>query len=152
MPAAVAPNGAPRVHAELRLDHDLRVGSKRVAWLLHTAGLAGCHRRRRRGLTRRDLQATPAPDLVQRTFRAQAPDRLCTADITNVPTWSGWLYLAVVLDCFSRRVVGWTMADHLRTELVIDALDMAIWNRRPTQGLVIHSDSEYVGAGCSWAS
>ena len=139
--------GAPRVHAELRLDHDVRVGCKRVARLMRSAGLAGCHRRRRRGLTRRDPQATPAPDLVQRTFRAQAPDRLWTADITYVPTWSGWLYLAVVLDCYSRRVVGWAMTDHLRTELVIDALDMAIWNRRPTQGLVHHSDQ-----GCQYTS
>jgi putative transposase len=132
--------GAPRVHAELRLDHSVRVGRKRVARLMRSAGLVGCHRRRRRGLTRHDPQATPAPDLVNRQFAAAAPDRVWTADITYVPTWSGWLYLAVVLDCFSRRVVGWAMAEHLRTELVIDALDMAIWNRRPNPGLVHHSD------------
>jgi putative transposase len=139
--------GAPRVHAELQLDHGVPVGRKRVARLMRTAGLVGCHRRRRRGLTRRDPQATPAPDLVQRTFTATAPDRLWTADITYIPTWSGWLYLAVVLDVFSRRVVGWAMADHLRTELVIDALDMAIWNRRPQPGLVHHSDQ-----GCQYTS
>ena len=139
--------GAPRVHAELQLDHGVHVGRKRVARLMRTAGLVGCHRRRRRGLTRRDPQAAPAPDLVQRTFTATAPDRLWTADITYTPTWTGWLYLAVVLDVFSRRVVGWAMADHLRTELVVDALDMAIWNRRPQPGLVHHSDQ-----GCQYTS
>jgi putative transposase len=139
--------GAPRVHAELRLDHGVHVARKRVARLMRSAGLVGCHRRRRRGLTRRDPQAAPAPDLVQRTFTATAPDRLWTADITYIPTWTGWLYLAVVLDVFSRRVVGWAMADHLRTELVIDALDMAIWNRRPQPGLVHHSDQ-----GCQYTS
>jgi putative transposase len=139
--------GAPRVHAELRLDHSVRVSRKRVARLMRSAGLVGCHRRRRRGLTRRDPQAAPAPDLVGRAFTAQRPDRVWTADITYIPTWSGWLYLAVVLDVFSRRVVGWAMADHLRTELVVDALDMAIWNRRPAAGLVHHSDQ-----GCQYTS
>jgi putative transposase len=139
--------GAPRVHAELRLDHGVHIGRKRVARLMRAAGLIGCHRRRRRGLTRRDPQAAPAPDLVKRTFAAAAPDRVWTADITYIPTWTGWLYLAVVLDVFSRRVVGWAMADHLRTELVIDALDMAIWNRRPAAGLVHHSDQ-----GCQYTS
>jgi putative transposase len=105
---------------------------------MRAAGLVGCHRRRRRGLTRRDPQATPAPDLVNRDFTAQRPDQVWTAGITHVPTWSGWLYLAIVLDVFSRRVVGWAMAEHLRTELGIDALDMAIWNRRPAKGLVHH--------------
>jgi putative transposase len=132
--------GAPRVHAELRLDHGVQVSRKRVARLMRTSGLVGCHRRRRHGLTRRDPQASPAPDLLHRDFTAQRPDQVWTADITYIPTWSGWLYLAVVLDVYSRRVVGWAMADHLRTELVIDALDMAIWNRRPAQGLVHHSD------------
>jgi len=139
--------GAPRVHAELRLDHGVQVGCKRVARLMRTAGLVGCHRRRRRGLTRRDPQAAPAPDLVNRSFAAPAPNQVWTADITYIPTWSGWLYLAVVLDIYSRRVVGWAMADHLRTELVIDALDMAIWNRRPNPGLVHHSDQ-----GCQYTS
>jgi putative transposase len=139
--------GAPRVHAELRLDHGMHVARKRVARLMRAAGLVGCHRRRRRGLTRRDPQASPAPDLVGRRFTAAAPDRVWTADITYVPTWQGWLYLAVVLDVFSRRVVGWAMADHLRTELVLDALDMALWNRRPDPGLVHHSDQ-----GCQYTS
>jgi putative transposase len=139
--------GAPRIHAELRLDHGVHVARKRVARLMRSAGLVGCHRRRRRGLTRRDPQAAPAPDLVQRTFTATAPDRLWTADITYIPTFTGWLYLAVVLDVYSRRVVGWAMADHLRTELVIDALDMALWNRRPGPGLVHHSDQ-----GCQYTA
>jgi putative transposase len=123
------------------------VGRKRVARLMRAAGLIGCHRRRRHGLTRRDPQAMSAPDLVGRCFTATAPDRVWTADITYIPTWSGWLYLAVVLDVFSRRVVGWAMAEHLRTELVLDALDMAIWNRRPAEGLVHHSDQ-----GCQYTS
>jgi putative transposase len=139
--------GAPRIHAELRLDHGVQVGRKRVARLMGSAGLVGCHRRRGRGLTRRDPQAAPAPDLVERAFAANRPDRLGTADITYVPTGTGWLYLAVGLDVFSRRVVGWAMADHLRTELVLDALDMAIWNRRPPPGLVHHSDQ-----GCQYTS
>lgn len=139
--------GAPRIHAELRLDHGVCVGRKRVARLMRTAGLVGCHRRKGRGLTRRDPTTAPAPDLVERAFTAQRPDQLWVADITYVPTWSGWLYLAVVLDVWSRRVVGWAMADHLRTELVIDALDMAIWRRRPDAGLVHHSDQ-----GCQYTS
>ena len=125
----------------------MQVGRKRVARLMRAAGLIGCHRRRRRGLTRRDPLAAPAPDLVNRQFTATAPDRVWTADITYIPTWSGWLYLAIVLDVYSRRVVGWAMADHLRTELVLDALDMAIWNRRPNPGLVHHSDQ-----GCQYTS
>jgi putative transposase len=139
--------GAPRIQAELRLDQAIHIGRKRVARLLRTAGLQGGHRRRRRGLTRRDPQAAPAPDLVGRRFTADAPDRVWTADITYIPTWSGWLYLAVVLDVFSRRVVGWAMADHLRTELVVDALEMALWNRQPKPGLVHHSDQ-----GCQYTS
>jgi putative transposase len=139
--------GTPRIHAELRLDHDIHIGRKRVARLMRAAGLVGCHRRRRQGLTRRDLKAAPAPDLVRRRFTADAPDRVWTADITYIPTWSGWLYLAVVLDVFSRRVVGWAMADHLRTELVVDALEMALWNRQPKPGLVHHSDQ-----GCQYTS
>jgi putative transposase len=81
---------------------------------MRAAGLVGYHRRRRRGLTRRDPQAAPAPDLVERRFMADQPDRVWTADITYIPAWSGWLYLAIVLDIYSRRVVGWSMADHLR--------------------------------------
>jgi putative transposase len=132
--------GAPRVHAELRLGLDIRVGRKRVARLMRDHGLQGVHRRRRGGLTRRDPQASPAPDLVERNFTPAGPDQLWVADITQQRTGEGWLYLAVILDAFSRRVVGWSMADHLRTELVLDALDMAIAQRKPTAGLVHHSD------------
>lgn len=132
--------GSPRVHAELRQEFGVRVGRKRVARLMRTARLQGVHRRRRQGLTRRDPAACPAEDLIQRDFTAPAPNRTWTADITYVPTGEGWLYLAVVLDVFSRRIVGWAMADHLRTELVIDALEMAIHNRRPAPGLIHHSD------------
>jgi putative transposase len=132
--------GAPRVHAELVDAHAVRCGRKRVARLMRAAGLAGCHRRRSTRTTRRDEAAAPAPDLVQRAFAADAPDRLWVADITYLPTWSGFLYLAVVLDACSRRVVGWAMADHLRAELVVEALEMALWNRRPSAGVVHHSD------------
>jgi putative transposase len=139
--------GAPRVHAELRLGLDVHVGRKRVARLMRAAGLQGCHRRRLRGLTRRDPQAEPAPDLVERHFTPPVSDRLWAADITQQRTGDGWLYLAIVLDAFSRRVVGWAMADHLRTELVLDALDMAIAQRKPAPGLVHHTDH-----GCQYTS
>ena len=132
--------GAPRVQAELRFEDDVRVGRKRVARLMRTAGLEGVHRRRFVRTTVRDETAAPAPDLVQRSFSAPAPDRLWVADITYLPTWQGFLYLAAVVDVFSRRVVGWSMAGHLRTELILDAIDMAITRRRPAEGLVHHSD------------
>jgi putative transposase len=131
--------GVPRVHAELRYG-GTHCGRKRVARLMTAAGLEGVHRRRAVRTTIRDRDAAPAPDLVNRTFRASAPDRLWVADITYVPTWSGFLYVAVVVDAFSRMVVGWSMAGHLRTELILDALDMAITRRRPGDGLVHHSD------------
>jgi putative transposase len=139
--------GAPRVHAELRLGLGVRVGRKRVARLMRGAGVVGVHRRRRHGLTRRDPAATSAPDLVERQFTPPATDRLWVADITQQRTDQGWLYLAVVLDAFSRRVVGWSMADHLHTELVLDALDMAITQRNPAPGLVHHTDH-----GCQYTS
>src|SRR5690349_21782858 len=132
--------GAPRVHAELVDAHGVRCGRNRVARLMRRAGLAGVCRRRAARTTRRDEAAAPAPDLVQRAFAAAAPDTLWVADITYLPTWSGFLYLAVVLDAFSRRVVGWSMADHLRAELVVDALEMALRHRRPAAGLILHSD------------
>jgi putative transposase len=139
--------GTPRIHAELRLGLDVRVGRKRVARLMRAGGIVGVHRRRRHGLTRRDPAATPAPDLVARQFSPPAPDRLWVADITQQRTGEGWLYLAVVLDAFSRRIVGWSMADHLRTELVLDALDMAVTQRHPAPGLVHHTDH-----GCQYTS
>jgi putative transposase len=132
--------GAPRVRAELADAHGVRCGGKRVARLMRLAGLAGCHRRRRSRTTRRDEAAAPAPDLVRRAFIAAEPDRLWVADTTYLPTWPGFLYLAVVLDAWSRRVVGWSMADTLRSGLVVDALEMALHNRRPPVGVVHHSD------------
>jgi len=131
--------GAPRIWAELR-DRGVVCSRKRVARLLRLAGLQGCHRRKGLPSPRRTPGAAPAPDLVRRDFAAPAPDRLWVADITYVPTWAGFLYLAVVLDAHSRRIVGWAMTDHLRSELVIEALDMAVWRRRPTQSIIHHSD------------
>ena len=131
--------GSPRVHAELRAVGE-RHGRKRIARLMRTAGLTGASRRRK-GVTttRRDKQARPAPDLVDRDFTAAGPNQLWVADITFVPTTSGFMYLAVVLDAWSRKIVGWSMANHLRTELVLDALDMAVGQRRPSN-VIHHSD------------
>lgn len=132
--------GAPRILAELAEAHGLRCSRKRVARLMRCAELVGVCRRRRTGTTHRDETTAPSDDLVHRAFTASAPDRLWVADITYLPTWQGFLYLAVVLDACSRRVVGWAMADHLRADLVLAALEMAIWNRRPRPGLIHHSD------------
>ncbi len=137
--------GMPRIHAELAAE-GLPVGRKRVARLMRAAGLEGISRRRRGRTTRRDQDARPAPDLVERNFSAGGPDELWVADITYVPTWAGFLYLAVVLDAFSRRVVGWSMANHLRTDLVLEALNMALWQRRP-EAVIHHSDQ-----GCQYTS
>jgi putative transposase len=131
--------GSPRIHAELR-EAGERHGRKRIARLMRAAGLVGaCHRRSGPVTTRCDREARPAPDLVDRNFTAEAPNRLWVADITFVPTLAGFLYLAVVLDAWSRKVVGWAMANHLRTELVLDALEMAIGQRRP-KDVIHHSD------------
>ena len=139
--------GAPRVHAELRLGRNVRCGRKRVARLMRAASLCGIYRRRGK-------RARPAPpvhdDLVRRRFVADAPDRLWLTDITEHPTREGKVYLAAVLDVYGRRIVGWSIADHLRSELVVDALEMARWRRRPVPGqTVLHSDrgAQYT----SWA-
>jgi putative transposase len=134
--------GAPRVHFELRT-LGVRCGRKRVARLMRQAGLFGCGGRKRKSRTtiRSQTERTPpAPDLVKRDFTPGAPDRLWVSDITYVRTWEGWLYLSFVLDTYSRRVVGWSMSNNLRTELVLDALNMAIYTRRPQPGLIHHSD------------
>lgn len=131
--------GYPRVHAELRA-LGMRCSRKRVARLMRQAGLRGCLRGRKKRTTRRDPHATPAADLVNRNFTAAAPDRVWTADITYVHTREGFLYLAFILDVYSRKVVGWSMASHLRTELVVDALEMALWRRSPDAGLIHHTD------------
>jgi len=132
--------GYPRIHAELKA-LGVRCSRKRVARLMRKAGLRGCPRaRKKRITTRRDPYATPVPDLVKRNFTAAAPNKLWTADITYVGTREGFLYLAFILDCYSRKVVGWSMASYLRTELVVDALEMALWRRKPGAGLIHHTD------------
>jgi putative transposase len=131
--------GRPRLHAKLR-EHGFCASRGRVRKLMHEYRLVGAHRRRGFVVTtRRDSKARPAPDLVDRNFSADAPNRLWVADITYIPTWSGFLYLAVVLDAFSRRIVGWSMANDLRTQVVLDALDMAIHQRKPN-AVIHHSD------------
>ncbi len=131
--------GRPRIHAEL-IEQGERVGAKRVGRLMRELGIRGASRRRRKpGTTRRDPDARPAPDLVERDFTVNGPDRLWGADITYIPTWAGFLYLAVVIDAYSRRVVGWAMDTHLKTDLVLQALNMALWQRRP-EDVVHHSD------------
>lgn len=137
--------GAPRVHAELGA-RDVRVGRKRIARLMRAMSLMGACRRKWVGTAKRDRDARPAPDLVDRNFTAAKRDQLWIADITYIPTWGGFLYLAVVIDAWSRRVVGWAMATHLRTELVLDALDMALARRRPSD-VIHHSDQ-----GCQYTS
>ena len=131
--------GSPRVYAELRA-RGVQVGETRVARLMRKAGIQGVSARKGGPrTTRRRTDARPAPDLLEREFEAAAPDRVWVADITYVPTWSGFLYLAAVLDVFSRRVVGWSMATHLKTKLVLDALNMALEHRRP-RAVIHHSD------------
>jgi putative transposase len=137
--------GAPRIHRDLRAA-GMRVGRKRVARLMQQAGLRGVSRRKWPVTTIRAEHARPAPDLVQRQFVATGPNQLWVADITYIPTWAGLLYLAVVLDVWSRRIIGWAMATHLRTSLVLAALEMAIRQRQPT-GVVHHSDQ-----GCQYTS
>lgn len=143
--------GSPRVWAELKLGQDIAVGRKRVERLMRDAGIEGVYRRKRHGTTRRDPHAEPSDDLVNRRFNVDGPDRLWVSDITEHPTTEGRVYLAVVIDAWSRRVIGWSIADHLRTELVVDALDMACWRRKPDPdaGLIHHTDhgTQYT----SWA-
>jgi putative transposase len=130
--------GRPRMHAEMR-DEGHAVNHKRVGRLMRLGGLRGASRRRKWRTTTREEEARPAPDLVERDFTAKGPDQLWVADITFIPTAAGFLFLAVVLDAWSRRVVGWAMATHLRTDLVLQALEMALHQRRPT-AVIHHSD------------
>ena len=138
--------GARRIHAELRLGHGIRVGRKRVERLMGEAGLSGLVKRKRGRTTIRVPGVRVADDLVERDFQPAAPDLLWVADVTYLRSWEGWLYLAAVQDAFSRQIVGWSMADHMRSELVVDALRMALARREPGPGLVHHSDqgSQYV--------
>jgi putative transposase len=130
--------GSPRILGDLR-DAGEHVGQKRVARLMRVAGVVGVSRRRFVCTTKRSAADDAAPDLVERNFTADAPNQLWVADITYVPTWAGFLYLSIVLDAFSRRIVGWAMATHLKTEIVLDALDMAVEQRRPDE-VIHHSD------------
>lgn len=137
--------GVPRMQAELRA-RGTWASRKRIARLMRRRGLQGVTRRKGTFTTVRDRDARPAPDLVSRNFAAQRADWLWVADITYIPTWAGFLYLAVVLDAWSRRVVGWAMETHLRTELVLEALNMALFQRRP-RDVIHHSDQ-----GCQYTS
>jgi putative transposase len=137
--------GVPRLCVELRAA-GIRIGRKRIARLMRRTGLRGVSRRRFTVTTQRDTRLRPAPDLVQRCFRAERPNQLWVADVTYIPTWAGFLYLAVVLDVFSRKVIGWAMETHLRTELVLAALERAIAQRRP-KDVIHHSDQ-----GCQYTS
>ncbi len=139
--------GAPRVQAQLQVAGQ-SVSRKRVARLMRLAGLAGTQRRRRVRTTVADATAMPAPNLVRRQFQAQAPNQLWVGDLTYIPTDEGWLYLAVLLDVYSRRVVGWAMADHLRTDLALAALEMALHQRRPGSGQLVH----HTDRGCQYTA
>jgi putative transposase len=130
--------GAPRIHAELA-DVGIHVGRKRVERLMKAQGLKGVSRRKFVTTTTRDDRVRPASDLVDRNFHADRPNILWVADITYVPTWAGFLYLAVVLDAFSRRIVGWAMGNDLKAQLVLDALNMALGQRKPDR-VIHHSD------------
>ena len=142
--------GSPRIYRDLRAD-GIAVGRKRVERLMRQNGLSGTVKRRRGHTTIRVPGVRVANDLVKRDFSPPAPNRLWLADITYLRTWEGWLYLAVVVDCFSRRVVGWALEDHLRADLVVDALEQALQRRRPDRGLVHHSDQGSQG-GFKWSS
>jgi putative transposase len=146
--------GSPRIHAELTLGLGLSVNLKRVARLMRQAGIQGLYRRRRRGCTIRDPDAQPSSDLVNRNFTVTEPNRLWVTDITEHPTTEGTVYCAAVMDAYSRLIVGWSIAEHMRTELVTDALGMAIIRRQPDKQpgdtqTILHSDhgSQYT----SWA-
>jgi transposase InsO family protein len=139
-------SGAPRIHAQLARE-GMHVGRKRVARLMRMAGLCGASRRRWPRTTRQRAGARRAPDLVRRHFSADAMNVLWVADATYIPTDEGFLYLAVVLDVFSRRIVGWAMSNHLYTELMLRALDMAL-QQRHHDGVILHSDSKNTGTRC----
>lgn len=132
--------GAPRIHAELRMAHGIKVSRKRVERLMVQARISGLVEKKRGKTTVRVPGVRVASDLVLRDFTATGKNQIWAADITYLRTWEGWLYLAAVQDLFSRRIVGWSMADHMRTELVTDALKMAVHQRNPGVGLVHHSD------------
>jgi putative transposase len=131
--------GSPSIHAELADDHQIRVGRKRVARLMRQNGIRGATLRKYVVTTQSDPDAAKPIDLVERRFFAHAPDQLWVADMTYIPTWSGWLYLAMVMDVYSRKIVGWAMDTNMRTELILEALQMAVTQRQPS-GVIHHSD------------
>jgi putative transposase len=141
--------GSPRIFVELRLGEGRRIGRKRIERLMRQHGIVGIHKRRR-GCTRRDPDAQSSDDLVNRQFTVDGPDKLWVSDITEHPTAEGKVYLAVVLDAWSRRVIGWSIADHIRAELVVDALQMALWRRRPPENQTLHH-SDHGSQYTSWA-
>ena len=132
--------GSPRIWSDLVVDDGERIGRKRVERLMRQAGLSGLIAKKWKATTVRVPGVRVADDLVDRNFATGAPNRCWVADITYLRTWEGWLYLVAVQDLYSRRIVGWAMADHLRAELVTDALQMALAQRRPERGLIWHSD------------
>lgn len=138
--------GRPRIWDELRYDHQVRCSEKRVCRLMRQLGIKGAHRRRYRKTTARNPEAAPAPDLMNRDFTASRPDQKYVGDITYIRTWEGWLYLAVIIDVFSRRVIGWAIGTSLHTQLVVDAFEMAV-RRRQAKGAIAHSDQ-----GCQYSS
>lgn len=137
--------GMPRIHPALA-EEGWRVAPKRVTRLMRQLGIRGVTRRKGMCTTVSDDRRRPYPDQLERGFEADKPDQVYVADITYVPTWAGFLYLAIVMDVFSRRIVGWAMASHLGTSLVLDALEMALWQRQPQQ-VIHHSDQ-----GCQYTS
>jgi putative transposase len=142
--------GSPRVHAKLR-SIGARCSRKRVARLMREAGLQGCMRGTRKGTTRREIGAPLAEDLVKRNFATTQADKVWAADITYVATTEGFLYLAFILDVYSRKIVGWAMESHLRSELVVKAFQMAVSRRKPAPGLVHHSDHGVQGGFNRWS-
>ena len=138
--------GAPRIHAELRLKHHTFCSRRRVARLMRQAGLVGVHRRKFSGTTQRDPKRETYPDLVERRFSVDAPNKVWVADVTQHQTDEGWLFLAVIIDVYSRLVVGWSFAERFTAELVLNALEMALWNRQPAEGVIHHSDHGSLGS------
>jgi transposase InsO family protein len=139
--------GARRVWLALRRE-DIAVARCTVERLMADMAIRGVQRGKKRYTTRSDATATRPPDLVERRFVADRPDELWLADITYASTWEGWLYVSFILDCYSRMIVGWQIATHLRTDLILDALEMAIFRRDVTAGLVHHSELGRVRARC----